>query len=318
MLIREDVRRRQAYGPRFLRDIVCRRTESGRAVVIGVRHDWVLRSPTGFEWGYRGAGPSDLALNILLYATGDREFAGKHSERFRDEVVGADCAPGWWAARGRGPWLGRTVPRRRPGQGGCVAARGRRRGMNRSPVSRQAVVTHNCGERGKASLALRARRGNGRFVRGPDSAEYRDSQPTQRTRHSLQPAPRPGLCGSVGSQPRPRDRRRPETTPTRRSPVSTRGTPTSARPGPRPPAAALDVCGPVRTRRPARSAPPPARRARQARNPPSQPFAVPPPFSASNSRRTSSSEMSADQPYAAATAASRASCASASHCGRAL
>ena len=35
--------------------------------------------------------------------------------------------------------------------------------------------------------------------------------------------------------------------------------------------------------------------------------------SASNSRRTSSSEMSADQPYAAATAASRASCASASH-----
>ena len=39
---------------------------------------------------------------------------------------------------------------------------------------------------------------------------------------------------------------------------------------------------------------------------------------ASNSRRASSSEMSADQPYAAATAASRASCASASHCGRAL
>ena len=43
-----------------------------------------------------------------------------------------------------------------------------------------------------------------------------------------------------------------------------------------------------------------------------------PPFSASNSRRTSSSDMSADQPYAAATVASRASCASASHFGRAL
>ena len=43
----------------------------------------------------------------------------------------------------------------------------------------------------------------------------------------------------------------------------------------------------------------------------------PPPLSASNSRRTSSSEMSADQPYAAATAASRALCASTSHCGRA-
>ena len=44
----------------------------------------------------------------------------------------------------------------------------------------------------------------------------------------------------------------------------------------------------------------------------------PPPFSASNSRRTSSSAMSADQPYAAATAASRAACESTSHRGRAL
>ena len=44
--------------------------------------------PTGFEWGYRRAGPSDLALNILFYATGDREFAGRHFERFCDEVVG--------------------------------------------------------------------------------------------------------------------------------------------------------------------------------------------------------------------------------------
>ncbi len=43
-----------------------------------------------------------------------------------------------------------------------------------------------------------------------------------------------------------------------------------------------------------------------------------PRLSASNSRRASSSQMSDDQPYAAATAASRATCASASHCGRAL
>ena len=50
----------------------------------------------------------------------------------------------------------------------------------------------------------------------------------------------PTLCGSVGSRPRPRDTRRPETTPTRRSAVSTRGTPKSSRQGPRPPAAVLD------------------------------------------------------------------------------
>ena len=47
--------------------------------------------------------------------------------------------------------MGRTVPRRRPGQGGCVAARGRRPGMNRSRVSRQAVATRNCGESGNSN-----------------------------------------------------------------------------------------------------------------------------------------------------------------------
>lgn len=26
---------------------------------------WVVHSPTGFEWGYGGSGPADLALNIL-------------------------------------------------------------------------------------------------------------------------------------------------------------------------------------------------------------------------------------------------------------
>ena len=39
--------------------------------------------------------------------------------------------------------------------------------MNGSPVSRQAVVTHNCGERGKASLSFSVRREDGRFVRPP-------------------------------------------------------------------------------------------------------------------------------------------------------
>jgi len=43
-----------------------------------------------------------------------------------------------------------------------------------------------------------------------------------------------------------------------------------------------------------------------------------PALSASSSRRTPSSEMSAGQPYAAATAASGIACASASHCGQTL
>ena len=88
MLIREEVRRRQSYGPHLLRDVICTRTHDGKAVVTGVTHDWVVHSPGGFDWGYSGNGPLELALNVLLYATGNRRFAGKHCLRFRDEVVG--------------------------------------------------------------------------------------------------------------------------------------------------------------------------------------------------------------------------------------
>ena len=81
-----------------------------------------------------------------------------------------------------------------------------------------------------------------RPFREPDSAEYRDNQ---------QPKERGIRCNQ------------------RRAQLSVVP---SARQGPRPAAAVLDVCGLVRTRPPARSAPPPARRARQAaRNPPNQP-----------------------------------------------
>ena len=46
--------------------------------------------------------------------------------------------------------------------------------MNRSPVSRQAAPTRNCGESGKASLARSARRENGGFVRIPRHPSWLD------------------------------------------------------------------------------------------------------------------------------------------------
>ncbi len=87
MLIREEAYRRRAYGPALLGDVVCQRNQAGQAVVTGVSHDWVLSSPSGFEWGYYGQGPRDLALNILLKATADRHFAFRHHFRFCEEVV---------------------------------------------------------------------------------------------------------------------------------------------------------------------------------------------------------------------------------------
>ena len=40
-------------------------------------------SPTGFEWGYLGSGPAQLALALLLDLTGDREAAERHYQAFK-------------------------------------------------------------------------------------------------------------------------------------------------------------------------------------------------------------------------------------------
>ena len=69
-----------------LDDVICRR-EAGIAVVEGVEQEWVWHSPAGFEWGYGGSGPADLALNILLAASGDRDFAAQHHQAFKWQFV---------------------------------------------------------------------------------------------------------------------------------------------------------------------------------------------------------------------------------------
>ena len=44
-------------------------------------------SPAGFEWGYLGSGPAQLALAILLDATGDKAVATAFYQKFKTEVV---------------------------------------------------------------------------------------------------------------------------------------------------------------------------------------------------------------------------------------
>ena len=46
-----------------------------------------LHSPDGFEWGYGGSGPADLALSILAHALGNREQAKKLHQWFKWEFV---------------------------------------------------------------------------------------------------------------------------------------------------------------------------------------------------------------------------------------
>lgn len=44
-------------------------------------------SPDGFQWGYGGSGPAQLALAILLDATGDSEKAVQWHQSFKTQFV---------------------------------------------------------------------------------------------------------------------------------------------------------------------------------------------------------------------------------------
>lgn len=56
----------------------------------------VLRSPTGFEWGYRGQGPDDLAYSILVDYLGDTERAERLYKDFaRAFIVTLDRSSSW-------------------------------------------------------------------------------------------------------------------------------------------------------------------------------------------------------------------------------
>ena len=67
-------------------DTVCRR-EAGLARVEGVTRRWAWHSPAGFEGGCGDSGPAEPALDILLEATGERDFAAKHHQAFKREFV---------------------------------------------------------------------------------------------------------------------------------------------------------------------------------------------------------------------------------------
>ena len=60
--------------------------------------DVVNHSPNGFEWGYTGSGPAQLACGLLLDYYGDEQFAREHYIAFLNRVVSrlecegpADC-----------------------------------------------------------------------------------------------------------------------------------------------------------------------------------------------------------------------------------
>jgi hypothetical protein len=55
----------------------------------------VRHSPTGFEWGYMGSGPSDLALALCDAATAGRVTSSRVYMAIRDELVAGIQADAW-------------------------------------------------------------------------------------------------------------------------------------------------------------------------------------------------------------------------------
>lgn len=52
-------------------------------------------SPDGFEWGYGGSGPAQLALALLLDATGDKQETKEFYQRFKVARVMGFPHEGW-------------------------------------------------------------------------------------------------------------------------------------------------------------------------------------------------------------------------------
>jgi len=80
--------RRHKHGPVVTRDGVFFEAGPSRKV-------WD-HSPDGFEWGYGGSGPAQLALALLLDVTGNADEAVLMHQRFKDNVVAGWRSDGRW------------------------------------------------------------------------------------------------------------------------------------------------------------------------------------------------------------------------------
>jgi len=62
-------------------------TEGTRITTLNPRTDLWNHSPTGFQWGYGGSGPAQLALALLADATGDDRLAVHLHQPFKRHFV---------------------------------------------------------------------------------------------------------------------------------------------------------------------------------------------------------------------------------------
>ncbi len=73
---------------------VTRESDDGTSELLPLRLDLANKSPTGFEWGYNGSGPAQLALAILSDVVGDAR-AIPNFQQFKFAVIQKLSQMGW-------------------------------------------------------------------------------------------------------------------------------------------------------------------------------------------------------------------------------
>lgn len=61
--------------------------EDGSQTPLPLYTEMVNHSPEGFNWGYDGSGPAQLAYALLCDATKDKAFAEKYHQQFKDFFI---------------------------------------------------------------------------------------------------------------------------------------------------------------------------------------------------------------------------------------
>lgn len=70
--------------------------DPGAAVVdLDPRHDLRNHSPNGFQWGYGGSGPAQLALALLADALNDDARALRHYQTFKAARIASITGDTW-------------------------------------------------------------------------------------------------------------------------------------------------------------------------------------------------------------------------------
>jgi hypothetical protein len=66
---------------------VMRTFADGKADDLPLCRDLVDHSPDGFQWGYAGSGPAQLAFALVYDATGDERLTRQVYQDFKREIV---------------------------------------------------------------------------------------------------------------------------------------------------------------------------------------------------------------------------------------